>query len=42
VTRWTNRYRSEMNAAYKVGYGWSYTLTAYAPWLGLKDPKAGP
>ena len=42
VTRWTNQYRSEMNAAYKVGYGWSYNLTAYAPWLGLKEPKAGP
>jgi general secretion pathway protein D len=42
VNRLTNRYRTEMNAAYKVGYGWSYTLTAYAPWLGLKDPKVGP
>jgi general secretion pathway protein D len=42
VTRWTNRYRSEMNAAYKVGYGWSYTLTAYAPWVGLKAPRADP
>ena len=42
VNRLTDRYRKEMNAAYKVGYGWSYTLTAYAPWLGLKDPKAGP
>ena len=42
VTRLTERYRKEMNAAYKVGYGWSYTLTAYAPWLGVKPPKVGP
>jgi general secretion pathway protein D len=42
VSRWTNQYRTEMNAAFRVGYGWSYTLTAYAPWLGLKAPTAGP
>lgn len=28
---WAKRYGEEMNAAFRIGYGWSYTLTAYPP-----------
>jgi general secretion pathway protein D len=30
--RWTSRYSQEMNAAFRVGRGWSYTLTAWSAW----------
>ncbi len=39
---WARQYSHELNDAYRVGHGWSYTLTAYAPWLGLKDDKTKP
>jgi general secretion pathway protein D len=30
--RWASRYSQEMNAAFRVGRGWSYTLTPWTPW----------
>jgi len=39
MTAWTARLGHEMNQAYRVGYGWSYTLTSIPP-LGTDGPKA--
>jgi general secretion pathway protein D len=38
MSRWTNRYSNEINAAFRVGHGWSYTLTAWSPAVTLIDP----
>jgi general secretion pathway protein D len=38
MTAWTGRLGHEMNQAYQVGYGWSYTLTSIPP-LGTDGPK---
>ena len=35
---WVGRYGHEMNEAFKVGYGWSYTLTSIPP-LGTDGPR---
>jgi general secretion pathway protein D len=35
---WVGRYGHEMNEAFKVGYGWSYTLTSIPP-LGSDGPR---
>jgi len=29
MNRWTGLYSDEMNAVYRIGHGWSYTLTPY-------------
>jgi general secretion pathway protein D len=29
MRHWANRYSDEMNAAFKIGHGWSYTLTPF-------------
>jgi general secretion pathway protein D len=29
MRRWASRYSDEMNAAFKIGHGWSYTLTPF-------------
>jgi general secretion pathway protein D len=29
MRHWANRYSNEMNAAFKIGHGWSYTLTPF-------------
>ena len=39
MDRWARRYSDEMNAAFRVGRGWSYTLTAWTPW---PTPATGP
>jgi len=39
MSDWASRYGHEMNQAFKVGYGWSYTLTGIPP-LGTDGPKA--
>jgi general secretion pathway protein D len=39
MSDWAQRYGHEMNQAFKVGYGWSYTLTSIPP-LGTDGPKA--
>ena len=39
MRRWAGRYSDEMNAAFKVGHGWSYTLTPFGG-LPTLDPLA--
>jgi general secretion pathway protein D len=38
MSDWAGRYGHEMNRAFKVGYGWSYTLTSIPP-LGADGPR---
>ena len=38
MSDWVGRYGHEMNQAFKVGYGWSYTLTGIPP-LGAGEPR---
>jgi general secretion pathway protein D len=39
--RWARRYGDEMNAAFRVGYGWSYTLTAFPPPSAIRNGLIG-
>ena len=38
MSDWVGRYGHEMNQAFKVGYGWSYTLTSIPP-LAAGEPR---
>ncbi len=40
MSRWANRYSDEMDAAFKVGKGWSRTLTPYDSRKDLKVPAS--
>ena len=40
MTRWAGRYSSEMNTAFRVGQGFSYTLTGISPGLGVGEHPA--
>jgi general secretion pathway protein D len=40
MSRWAGRYSDEMNAAFRIGRGWSYTLTAWNPLPGVSNPTA--
>jgi general secretion pathway protein D len=40
MNRWAGRYSDEINAAFRVGRGWSYTLTAWNPLPGVSNPTA--
>jgi len=38
MNRWAGRYGAEMDAAFRVGRGWSYTLTPFRGGLDLSKP----
>jgi general secretion pathway protein D len=42
MNRWAGRYGGEMDAAFRVGRGWSYTLTPFKGGLDLSKAKPEP